>query len=127
MDTPFSHDLPDSPYAPDLNSVAFTGVLVKDPELLDQDHGELIAMVVLAIEGKRQPTAWGTWGQQTYVVDAWGMGSVAERLATMEIGSSLKLSGSLDYLYCDHAERPTDRVVLAVRIEEITAITSLPN
>lgn len=127
MDALFSNDLTNSPYAPDLNSVAFTGVLVKDPELLVQEHGGLIAIVVLAIEGKLQPTAWGSLGQQTYVVDAWGMGSVAEQLATMQIGSCLKLSGSLDYLYRDHAEHPTDRIVLAVRIEEVTNIAPLPN
>lgn len=126
MDSSFSPDLADLPYSPDLNAVSCSGVLVKDPELFVQEHGDLIVTAVLAIEGNLQLTALGTWMRQTYFVDTWGTGSVAERLSTLPIGSYLKISGALDYLYNPEGERPTDRLILAIRIRDVIEMTPPP-
>lgn len=118
MESSFSPNLADMP-SPDLNTVSCSGILVKDPELLAHEHGDLMVTAVLAIDGMFQKTAWGTWMRQTFFVNVWGDGTVADRLGTIAVGSHLKISGALDYLYNPEGERSTDRVVLAVRIEQI--------
>lgn len=125
MNSSFSPDLADLP-SPDLNAISCSGILIKDPELLVREHGDLIVTAVLAIEGQLQHTAWGTWKRQTFFVDTWGTGTVAEQLSTMPVGSHLKISGALDYLYNPQGERPADRLVLAIRIKDAIEMTPPP-
>lgn len=111
-----------SPSLPDLNAVSVTGLCLHPPDLLAALTGELVAIALIAIEGKLQPSTWGTLERQTYVVHAWALGSLAERMATLEAGTRLRILGSMDYLYRAEATPPTEHVVLAVRIEELAVL-----
>ncbi len=66
-----------------INAVSVTGgMLVQEPEFMVGPAGELVAIVVLAVEGRDQASAWTTLIRQTYFIHAWSVGPVAERLAT---------------------------------------------
>jgi len=84
--------------------------------------GELVAIALIAIEGKLQPSTWGTRERQTYVVHAWALGSLAERMATLEAGTRLRILGSMDYLFRADATPPAEQVILAIRIEELDVL-----
>jgi len=73
----------------------------------------------LAIEGKLQASASGSMIRHTYFVHAFAMSPVADWLATMRAGTSLRILGSLDYLYRADAPTVAERVVLSIRIEEL--------
>lgn len=103
----------------DLNAVSVTGTLVHEPDLLVGAAGEVVAVAVLAIEGKLQASGWGTTIRHTYFVHSFAMSPVADWLATMRAGTQLRILGSLDYLYCADAPTVAERVVLSIRIEEL--------
>jgi len=84
--------------------------------------GELVAIALIAIEGKLQPNTWGTRERQTYVIHAWALGHLAERMATLEAGTRLQILGALDYLVRADAIPPAEQVVLAIRIEELAVL-----
>ncbi|SLM44206.1 hypothetical protein NSND_61639 [Nitrospira sp. ND1] len=119
MDTQLSFDSTNTWPLTDLNALSVTGTLVQEPDLLVGATGELVAVVVLAIEGKLQASASGTMIRQTYFVHAFAMSPVADWLATMRAGTRLRILGSLDYLYRADAPTVTERVVLSIRIEEL--------
>lgn len=123
MDAHLSLDPSHSPSLADLNAVSVTGLCIHPPDLLAGATGELVAIALIAIEGKLQPSAWGTLERQTYVVHAWALGSLAERMATMEAGTRLRILGSVDYLYRAEATPPAEQCVLAIRIEELTQLS----
>lgn len=111
-----------SPSLPDLNAVSVTGLCLHPPDLLAGITGELVAIALIAIEGKLQPSTWGTLERQTYVVHAWALGSLAERMATLEAGTRLTILGALDYLVRAEATPPAEHVILAIRIEELAVL-----
>jgi hypothetical protein len=119
MDTQLSFDSTNTWPLTDLNALSVTGTLVQEPDLLVGATGELVAVVVLAIEGKLQASASGTMIRHTYFVHAFAMSPVADWLATMRAGTRLRILGSLDYLYRADAPTVTERVVLSIRIEEL--------
>jgi|CXWL01.1.fsa_nt_gi hypothetical protein len=119
MDTQLSVDSTNTWPLTDLNALSVTGTLVQEPDLLVGATGELVAVVVLAIEGKLQASASGTMIRHTYFVHAFAMSPIADWLATMRAGTRLRLLGSLDYLYRADAPTVTERVVLSIRIEEL--------
>lgn len=119
MDTHVSFDPNNAPPVADLNAVSVTGMLVQGPELMAGAAGELVAVVVLAIQGRHQESAWGTTIGHTYVIHAWGFGPIAEWLATMPTGTRVRIVGSLDYLYRSDAPTVAERIVLSVRIDEL--------
>jgi hypothetical protein len=119
MDTQLSFDPANTWPLTDLNALSVTGTLVQEPDLLVGSTGELVAVVVLAIEGKLQATASGTMIRHTYFVHAFAMSPVADWLATMRVGTRLRIIGSLDYLCRDDAPTVAERVVLSIRIEEL--------
>ncbi|SPP63946.1 single-stranded DNA-binding protein [Nitrospira lenta] len=119
MDTQLSSDPTNTWPLTDLNALSVTGTLVQEPDLLVGATGELVAVVVLAIEGKLQASASGTMIRHTYFVHAFAMSPVADWLATMRAGTRLRILGSLDYLYRADAPTVTERVVLSIRIEEL--------
>lgn len=111
-----------SPFLPDLNAVSVTGLCLHPPDLLAGLTGELVAIALIAIEGKLQPSTWGTRERQTYVVHVWAFGHLAERMATLEAGTRLRILGALDYLFRAEATPPAEHVVLAIRIEELAVL-----
>lgn len=119
MDTQLSFDSTNTWPFTDLNALSVTGTLVQEPDLLVGATGELVAVVVLAIEGKLQANASGTMIRHTYFVHAFAMSPVADWLATMRAGTRLRILGSLDYLYRADAPTVAERVVLSIRIEEL--------
>lgn len=119
MNTPVSFDPTNAPPIADLNAVSVTGMLIQDPELLIGGAGELVAVVVLAVEGRLQASAWGTTIRHTYFIHAWGLGPIAEWLATMPASTRVRIVGSLDYLYRSDAPTVAERVVLSIRIDEL--------
>ena len=119
MDTQLSVDSTNTWPLTDLNALSVTGTLVQEPDLLVGATGELVAVAVLAIEGKLQASASGTMIRHTYFVHAFAMSPIADWLATMRAGTRLRLLGSLDYLYRADAPTVTERVVLSIRIEEL--------
>lgn len=119
MDTQLSFDSTNTWPLTDLNALSVTGTLVQEPDLLVGATGELVAVVVLAIEGKLQANASGTMIRHTYFVHAFAMSPVADWLATMRAGTRLRILGSLDYLYRADAPTVAERVVLSIRIEEL--------
>ena len=119
MDTQLSFDSTNTWPLTDLNALSVTGTLVQEPDLLVGATGELVAVVVLAIEGKLQANASGTMIRHTYFVHAFAMSPVADWLATMRAGTRLRILGSLDYLYRAAAPTVAERVVLSIRIEEL--------
>ena len=119
MDTQLSFDSTNTWPLTDLNALSVTGALVQEPDLLVGATGELVAVAVLAIEGKLQANASGTMIRHTYFVHAFAMSPVADWLATMRAGTRLRILGSLDYLYRADAPTVTERVVLSIRIEEL--------
>jgi len=119
MDTQLSFDSTNTWPLTDLNALSVTGTLVQEPDLLVGATGELVAVVVLAIEGKLQASASGTMIRHTYFVHAFAMSPVADWLATMRAGTRLRILGSLDYLYRADAPTVAERVVLSIRIEEL--------
>ena len=119
MDTQLSSDPTNTWPLTDLNALSVTGTLVQEPDLLVGATGELVAVAVLAIEGKLQANASGTMIRHTYFVHAFAMSPVADWLATMRAGTRLRILGSLDYLYRADAPTVTERVVLSIRIEEL--------
>lgn len=119
MDTQQSVDSTNTWPLTDLNALSVTGTLVQEPDLLVGATGELVAVVVLAIEGKLQANASGTMIRHTYFVHAFAMSPVADWLATMRAGTRLRILGSLDYLYRADAPTVAERVVLSIRIEEL--------
>ncbi|HRB80740.1 MAG TPA: hypothetical protein PK614_00570 [Nitrospira sp.] len=122
MNPHLHRDPSQSPSLPDLNAVSVTGLCLHPPDLLAGMTGELVAIALIAIEGKRQPSTWGTLERQTYVVHAWALGSLAERMATLEAGTRLRILGSMDYLYRAGAKSPTEHAILAIRIEELAVL-----
>lgn len=119
MDTQLSFDSTNTWPFTDLNALSVTGTLVHEPDLLVGATGELVAVAVLAIEGKLQANASGTMIRHTYFVHAFAMSPVADWLATMRAGTRLRILGSLDYLYRADAPTVAERVVLSIRIEEL--------
>lgn len=119
MDTQLSFDPTNTWPLTDLNALSVTGTLVQEPDLLVGATGELVAVAVLAIEGKLQANASGTMIRHTYFVHTFAMSPVADWLATMRAGTRLRILGSLDYLYRADAPTVTERVVLSIRIEEL--------
>lgn len=119
MDTQLSSDPTNTWPLTDLNALSVTGTLVQEPDLLVGATGELVAVAVLAIEGKLQANASGTMIRHTYFVHAFAMSPVADWLATMRAGTRLRILGSLDYLYRADAPTVAERVVLSIRIEEL--------
>ena len=119
MDAHLSFDPTNTPPVADLNAVSVTGMLVQEPEFMVGAAGELVAIVVLAVEGRDQASAWGTTIRQTYFIHAWSVGPVAEWLATMPAGTRVRVLGSLDYLYRSDAPTVAERVVLSIRIDEL--------
>ena len=119
MDTQLSFDSTNIWPLTDLNALSVTGTLVQEPDLLVGATGELVAVAVLAIEGKLQASASGTMIRHTYFVHAFAMSPVADWLATMRAGTRLRILGSLDYLYRADAPTVAERVVLSIRIEEL--------
>lgn len=119
MDTQLSVDSTNTWPLTDLNALSVTGTLLQEPDLLVGATGELVAVVVLAIEGKLQASASGTMIRHTYFVHAFAMSPGADWLATMRAGTRLRILGSLDYLYRADAPTVTERVVLSIRIEEL--------
>lgn len=119
MDTQLSFDSTNIWPLTDLNALSVTGTLVHEPDLLVGATGELVAVAVLAIEGKLQASASGTMIRHTYFVHAFAMSPVADWLATMRAGTRLRILGSLDYLYRADAPTVAERVVLSIRIEEL--------
>ena len=119
MDAHLSFDPTNTPPVADLNAVSVTGMLVQEPEFMVGAAGELVAIVVLAVEGRDQASAWGTTIRQTYFIYAWSVGPVAEWLATMPAGTRVRILGSLDYLYRSDAPTVAERVVLSIRIDEL--------
>lgn len=119
MDTQLSFDSTNTWPLTDLNALSVTGTLVQEPDLLVGATGELVVVVVLAIEGKLQASASGTMIRHTYFVHAFAMSPVADWLATMRAGTRLRILGSLDYLYRADASTVAERVVLSIRIEEL--------
>jgi len=119
MDTQLSFDPANTWPLTDLNALSVTGALVQEPDLLVGATGELVAVAVLAIEGKLQVNASGTMIRLTYFVHAFAMSPVADWLATMRAGTRLRILGSLDYLYRADAPTVAERVVLSIRIEEL--------
>ncbi|GMV48849.1 MAG: hypothetical protein AMXMBFR67_03920 [Nitrospira sp.] len=119
METPVSFDPTNVPPVADLNALSVTGTLVQEPELMVGAAGELVAVVVLAVEGRLQASAWGTTIRHTYLIHAWGLGPIAEWLATMPAGTRVRILGSLDYLYRSDAPTVAERVVLSIRIDEL--------
>lgn len=119
MNTHVSFDPTNAPPVADLNAVSVTGMLVHEPELMAGAAGELVAVVVLAVEGRHQASAWGTTIRHTYLIHAWGLGPIAEWLATMPAGTRVRILGSLDYLYRSDAPTVAERVVLSIRIDEL--------
>lgn len=119
MDTQLSFDSTNTWPLTDLNALSVTGTLVHEPDLLVGATGELVAVAVLAIEGKLQANASGTMIRHTYFVHAFAMSPVADWLATMRAGTRLRILGSLDYLYRADAPTVAERVVLSIRIEEL--------
>ena len=119
MDTQLSFDPANTWPLTDLNALSVTGALVQEPDLLVGATGELVAVAVLAIEGKLQVNASGTMIRHTYFVHAFAMSPVADWLATMRAGTRLRILGSLDYLYRADAPTVAERVVLSIRIEEL--------
>lgn len=119
MDTQLSFDPANTWPLTDLNALSVTGTLVQEPDLLVGATGELVAVAVLAIEGKLQANASGTMIRHTYFVHAFAMSPVADWLATMRAGTRLRILGSLDYLYRADAPTVAERVVLSIRIEEL--------
>ena len=119
MDTQLSVDPTNTWPLTDLNALSVTGMLVQEPDLLVGATGELVAVAVLAIEGKLQANASGTMIRHTYFVHAFAMSPVADWLATMRAGTRLRILGSLDYLYRADAPTVAERVVLSIRIEEL--------
>ncbi len=122
MNPHLHRDPSQSPSLPDLNAVSVTGLCLSPPDLMAGLTGELVAIALVAIEGKWQPSTWGTMERQTYVVHAWALGSLAERMATLEAGTRLRILGSMDYLFRAEATPPSEHVVLAIRIEELTVL-----
>jgi len=122
MNPHLHRDPSQSPSLPDLNAVSITGLCLSPPDLLAGMTGELVAIALIAIEGKLQPSTWGTMERQTYVVHAWAFGFLAERMATLEAGTRLQILGALDYLVRADATSPTEAVVLAIRIEELAVL-----
>lgn len=122
MNPHLHRDPSQSPSLPDLNAVSVTGLCLHPPDLLAGMTGELVAIALIAIEGKLQPSAWGTLERQTYVVHAWAFGPLAERMAMMEAGTRLQIQGSMDYLVRAQATPPTEQVVLAIRIEALDVL-----
>lgn len=119
MDTQLDSDPANTWPLTDLNALSVTGALVQEPDLLVGATGELVAVAVLAIEGKLQANASGTMIRHTYFVHAFAMSPVADWLATMRAGTRLRILGSLDYLYRADAPTVAERVVLSIRIEEL--------
>lgn len=119
MDTQLSFDSANTWPLTDLNALSVTGALVQEPDLLVGATGELVAVAVLAIEGKLQANASGTMIKHIYFVHAFAMSPVADWLATMRAGTRLRILGSLDYLHRADAPTVAERVVLSIRIEEL--------
>ncbi len=119
MDAQLSFDSTNTWPLTDLNALSVTGTLVQEPDLLVGATDELVAVAVLAIEGKLQANASGTMIRHTYFVHAFAMSPVADWLATMRAGTRLRILGSLDYLYRADAPTVAERVVLSIRIEEL--------
>jgi hypothetical protein len=119
MSTQLSFDHANTWPLTDLNALSVTGTLVQEPDLLVGATGELVAVAVLAIEGKLQADASGKMIRHTYFVHAFAMSPVADWLATMRAGTRLRILGSLDYLYRADAPTVAERVVLSIRIEEL--------
>lgn len=93
MNTPVSFDPTNAPPIADLNAVSVTGMLIQDPELLIGGAGELVAVVVLAVEGRLQASAWGTTIRHTYFIHAWGLGPIAEWLPRCRLARAFALWG----------------------------------
>jgi hypothetical protein len=119
MDTHVSFDSTNTPPVADLNVLSVTGMLVQEPELMAGAAGELVAVIVLAVEGRPQASAWDTTIRHTYLIHAWGLGPIAEWLATMPAGTRVHIWGSLDYLYRSDAPTVAERVVLSIRIDKL--------
>jgi len=119
MDTHVNFDSTNTPPLADLNAISVTGMLVQEPELMAGSAGELVAVVMLAVEGRDQVTPWGTTIRHTYLLHAWGMGPIAEWLGTMPVAARVRILGSLDYLYRSDAPTVAERVVLSIRIDEL--------
>jgi hypothetical protein len=119
METPVGFDPTNVPPVADLNAVSVSGTLVQEPELMAGAAGQLVAVIVLAVEGTPQASPWGTTIRHTYVIHAWGLGPLAEWLATMPAGTRVRMLGSLDYLYRSDAPTVAERIVLSIRIDEL--------
>ena len=119
MDTQMNVDPTNAQPVADLNALTMTGTLVQDPELLTGAAGELVAVVMLAVEGRLHASPWGTTIRHTYFIHAWGLGPIAEWLATMPAGTRVRILGSLDYLYRSNAPTSAERVVLSIHIDEL--------
>lgn len=122
MDSHLRFDPSQSPSLPDLNAVSVTGLCLSPPDLMAGLTGELVAIALIAIEGKLQPSTWGTMERQTYVVHAWALGHLAERMATLEAGTRLRILGSIDHLFRAEGTTPAEHVVLAIRIAELAVL-----
>ena len=82
----------------DLNQVTLTGFSLSAPEIGVGFSGTMSVVMLFATRGPLRSDR-DTFGQQTYLIDVWANGGVAERLLTIPEGAQLLLHGSLDYVY----------------------------
>lgn len=127
MDSQFCPDFTALPSSPDLNCVELTALVAKEPDVMAAPSNGLVTIILLAVEGHFQPTPYGTQQRQTYLIHALALGAIAERLASIQAGDRLRLSGSLDYLYRHDAEPPAERFVLAIRIDDVYPLGAVPS
>jgi len=127
MDSQFCPDCMALPSSPDLNCVAVTGFVAKEPDVMAVPSRGLVTIILLAVEGHLQPTPWGTQQRHTYMIHALARGALAERLASIQAGDRLQLSGSLDYLYRHDAELLAERFILAIRIDDVYPLGAIPS
>lgn len=109
------HQTPNTNNSGDHNQVAITGTLLRDPELFADPSGELLTTIVLSCQSLWQKSLWGSYGQQSHLLDVVGVGTPAEQLATMEPGTQISVIGSLDYLHRQSAHSTDTPWVLVIR------------
>jgi single-strand DNA-binding protein len=82
---------------PNLNRVAITGNLTRDPELRTTAGGSSLCKLRVAVNGRRK-TADGTWEDKPNYVDVTAWGASAEAAAKyLAKGSPVAIDGRLDW------------------------------
>lgn len=101
----------------DLNQVTLTGFSLSAPEVGIALSGTMSVAILLATRGPLR-SDHGTVGQQTYLIDVWADGLVAEQLLTIPEGTQLLLHGSLDYVYRQDSAQWT----IGVRVHQVEVV-----